>query len=374
MTTGMVNQTMMVSGITGNADTMQMGSDNGNFMTTLLSALGGQNAFGDSNLLQSLFSEIGEEGVDQNNNAGKKDTDLTAAMEMMSAMLFGTQNIAEVPPDDLNEMNAQLAAVLANNQNASNIAANEYDTSGQSDSSTQNIFETLLNATSQEKDTTMEVVYRLLQDSNSQETVPKNSAEIFEKAIAEVKGRLGIGEPLQHAEEKPNAEAMQSAVGNGSYLNPVFTKQVAEVQEPRQTTFSQIISQVKTGIVENLNVDKQRELIIKLRPEGLGEVTVKMIENAGKVSLSITTNSQYAQNAISSELNTLREALKPYNAEVSQTVAYDTGSFSQGFGGQASQQQQNRQRYFIDSEETVDDVASKQQYVQALGMALNQYI
>ena len=150
---------------------------------------------------------------------------------------------------------------------------------------------------------------------------------------------------------------------------------VAEVQEPRQTTFSQIISQVKTGIVENLNVDKQRELIIKLRPEGLGEVTVKMIENAGKVSLSITTNSQYAQNAISSELNTLREALKPYNAEVSQTVAYDTGSFSQGFGGQASQQQQqNRQRYFIDSEETVDDVASKQQYVQALGMALNQYI
>lgn len=103
-----------------------------------------------------------------------------------------------------------------------------------------------------------------------------------------------------------------------------------------------LLNQVTEGIAENLTSGKN-EFVVKLKPEGLGEITVKMAEIGSKISLTITTSSEQTSRMLSAELGALKEALRPYNAEVQEVVSSASQAsnylFSEGDQGSFARQQ-----------------------------------
>lgn len=135
-----------------------------------------------------------------------------------------------------------------------------------------------------------------------------------------------------------------------------------------------ILQQVETGIRQHLKAGES-EFTLKLRPEGLGEITVKLVEQQGRMSLSIITATQQAQTALSSQIGSLREALQPYDVQVTQVVSQQTLDFQQSMSQQhhSQQNQQQAQPHWHYQEES-ESPQLQQQYAAALSSALNTYI
>ncbi len=152
----------------------------------------------------------------------------------------------------------------------------------------------------------------------------------------------------QATEEEPiDIEALQSDVENGKYFasslqNVTTTQHTAEVEKAEQVDPQELLNQVQNGIIKQMDKGKD-EFIIKLRPEGLGEITVKMVQNGGKIAMSIITTTAHTERMLNNELNTLRAALRPFNAEVEQVTTAREASSYEGYQQQShnfAQQQQ----------------------------------
>ena len=90
----------------------------------------------------------------------------------------------------------------------------------------------------------------------------------------------------------------------------------------------------------------KREFTLKLKPESLGEITVKLIEKAGKMSLTISAASAQTARLINSDLSALREAVRPMQVEVHEAVTEAPQSEqSQLYFDMAGQQFGGRQAY-----------------------------
>jgi hypothetical protein len=80
-----------------------------------------------------------------------------------------------------------------------------------------------------------------------------------------------------------------------------------------------IPGQVFLGLSQNLKAGKG-EFVIKLVPEGLGEITVKLLEKEGRTTLRIVTASAETAKLINQDLAALQNALKPIRVEVREAV------------------------------------------------------
>lgn len=117
-----------------------------------------------------------------------------------------------------------------------------------------------------------------------------------------------------------------------------------------------VLDQVKTGISKNF-ADGKDEFVVKLRPEGLGEITVKLAQGSEKITMSIMTSNSQVAKLLSGEIGILKDALRPYNVEVREIVTQTANSnntqgtesnqqFAQ-FAGQHQQQNRgDRQAYY----------------------------
>ena len=125
-----------------------------------------------------------------------------------------------------------------------------------------------------------------------------------------------------------------------STFNFTEKKAMATTQEPR------LLDQLKTGFSENLESGKN-EFIMKLKPEALGEITVRLVHEEGKSTLHIMTASAKTSQLINEDLAALRESVRPMQIEVREAVA-STAQSEQGqmehfnmSGQQFADQQQN---------------------------------
>ncbi|MBP2642422.1 MAG: Flagellar hook-length control protein-like protein [Firmicutes bacterium] len=102
----------------------------------------------------------------------------------------------------------------------------------------------------------------------------------------------------------------------------------------------QIVEQAKV-----ISRPTNSEMIIKLKPEHLGELTLKIVVENGAVSASFLTNHAEVRNAIESSLPQLRQELANQGLKVDQVGVY--ASLNQSFGEPQQQQQhyqENRKR------------------------------
>ena len=139
----------------------------------------------------------------------------------------------------------------------------------------------------------------------------------------------------------------------------------------------EMLQQLEKGVDTVLSTGKQ-ELTMKLNPESLGEVTVRLAEQDGKMTLDITAANAKTAKLINEDIAALREAVRPMNVEVHEAVQHSesTGSgntqysqFSQQFSNQhfanhqAWQQQQHSHRaqnesYAEEAEQAAIEIAT----------------
>lgn len=108
-------------------------------------------------------------------------------------------------------------------------------------------------------------------------------------------------------------------------LIPTEVEEVVEVVEVNKLdVLNQISENMKT--VNQI----QDEYVIKLKPEGLGEIVVKLqSESNGKNVLSLIVNNENVKNILESDLNGLKAALSQTNVEVKEVVYDDNSQYFQ---------------------------------------------
>lgn len=119
--------------------------------------------------------------------------------------------------------------------------------------------------------------------------------------------------------ETVDVESLQADVNSRRFLSADAVSQKQQLPVPDA---QEIAKQLKTGILENLTRGRN-EFLVRLKPEGIGEILVRFSENKDKITLSIFTHDAQTARLISGEAAALQNALKPLNAEVQEitTVA-----------------------------------------------------
>lgn len=85
--------------------------------------------------------------------------------------------------------------------------------------------------------------------------------------------------------------------------------------------------QVKNGISNGFMSD-EKEFTVKLKPEGLGEVVVRMAESDNKLTVNIVTASNEVAKLLNNDLSTLRESMKAMQVDVRDVVVEHQTDFS----------------------------------------------
>ena len=182
-------------------------------------------------------------------------------------------------------------------------------------------------------------------------------------------------------EEDKNIDESQVKVFTVKDLMTVDNKNVdvkdVKNTESLKTDKFEIINQFKESFLENIS---QKRFTVRLKPEGLGEITVNMLNNEGKLSLSILASNQTVQRALEGNLANLQSSLKQYNAEITsineatgkQQSTLDLNYGRENSGQHQSGQNQNRHQQFkFDYNENVSDEAKEMMSLKEYLMATN---
>ena len=159
----------------------------------------------------------------------------------------------------------------------------------------------------------------------------------FDSAVRQLREELGGRlRGVQKEDGRPlDVEALQAAVDSRQYV-PETVSAHSETPEVRE-----IADQLKTGILQNLRQGKN-EFVVKLKPEGLGEITVKLTESKNEIALRIVTSSTAVGKMIADEVNALQNALRPLRAQVQEIVtvpaAQENAAGAMLTGGQGERQ------------------------------------
>lgn len=113
----------------------------------------------------------------------------------------------------------------------------------------------------------------------------------------------------------PDIEALQQAVDSRQFLAGT----AAAENTAAAPSVQQVADQLKAGILENLRQGKQ-EFVVRLKPNGLGEITVRFTEDKNSVSLRIVTSSTAVGRMLANEVAQLQNALRPLGAQVEEIV------------------------------------------------------
>jgi trimeric autotransporter adhesin len=93
-----------------------------------------------------------------------------------------------------------------------------------------------------------------------------------------------------------------------------------EIKTVEKTAEPKVSEQIASDISKNLDLGKS-EFTVKLKPESLGEITLKLSEVDGKTTLSITTASANTAKLINDDLTNLKAAVSQMNVQVNEAVA-----------------------------------------------------
>lgn len=159
-----------------------------------------------------------------------------------------------------------------------------------------------------------------------------------------------------------NLEALQQAVDGRQFLAGTSA---ADPAAPTPT-IEQVADQIKTGILQNLSEGRQ-EFVVRLKPDGMGEIEVRFTEDKNSVSLRIVTSSAAVGRMLADDVAQLQNALRPLNAQVQEIV-----TVPQANGAQAAQtqlmgeQQQGQYARHYQNEQAAAQQQSEEEFEQLI--------
>ena len=160
-------------------------------------------------------------------------------------------------------------------------------------------------------------------------------------------GEENQGNETQNTEFSEQSGEIAMADANVSFGMPeIELPKVETLSNPLFNEFN-VSEQITDGVKANLNLEKT-EFTVKLNPESLGEVTIKLVEEGGKMLLDITTASESTAKLLNSDLTALRDSLGNINLEIREVTvqAPETVDESIAQFNMTSQQFSDRRRAF----------------------------
>jgi len=161
-------------------------------------------------------------------------------------------------------------------------------------------------------------------------------------------GSIRAAKELMQRDKKENIkplldiESLQADVDSRRFV-PVEAESAKQPQPPVPNG-EELAAQVKTGILENVAKGKN-EFVVRIKPEGIGEIVVKLSEDKEKISLTILTTSTQTARLISSEVAALQNALRPLNAEVQEITTVAANEQAAQYSAQNQMTDQGRQSH-----------------------------
>lgn len=169
------------------------------------------------------------------------------------------------------------------------------------------------------------------------------TTEVDQSTIRAAKELLAKnGRDKNSGTEALDVESLQADVNARRFMPSVSTP--AQSPLPQIPTGEEMAQQVKSGILENA-AKGISEFVVRLKPEGIGEITVKLSENREKITLSILTSDPQTARLISGEVAALQNALKPLNAEVQEITTVAAGEQAAQYSAQGQMTDQGRQSH-----------------------------
>ena len=180
-------------------------------------------------------------------------------------------------------------------------------------------------------------------DENAGDESLLSQQQSYSRTIARAKELL-TKTASSDTEESQSADKLHSSLGASKTVTPFEL----QLQNAAKTESAPLTQQLTEGLKSNLSLGKS-EFTMSLKPESLGEITVKLTEEAGRSVLTITTASAATAKLLNSDLDALKAAMAPLNVRVNEAVTQTAApqqSGSQLFdmaGQQFAGQQQQRQ-------------------------------
>lgn len=341
---------------TGIAQQVQQQGGQTNFLSLILQLMGGTGEESPKDLLAMLLEEGKKDAEEEGVN-----TALQMMMEMLAANPAMGSNLYTIDPQMLEELysseNAPIMETLLEAGGTGNAVQGEEGLFAFLESQ-------LPDADGPAESKDIQAVFQPLQEmgqENPEEVIPmtveKHSSQTpdffnqgandFRSAVSQAKQELDLVPGKDSKSQNRfdvDVDQLQRDVDSGR-----FAANAASVEETPELPHIplNLMSQVKEGIIQEIGSGKD-EFIIKLKPEGLGEITVHLMQNDDKIALSISASNSHVARLLSSEIDQLRESLRPYNTVVQEVVeqqAYASNQdFAQNFSGQYQQQFAGQQR------------------------------
>lgn len=144
------------------------------------------------------------------------------------------------------------------------------------------------------------------------------------------------------AKEPLDVDRLQKQVDAGVHFqNTAFAPATTAAKEPAAEEMLPLANQLEEGIANGIRNGKE-EFTIQLRPEGLGELTVKLTRVGEAMTLNIVAKSTETHKLLADEMQALREVLRPLKVEVESVL---TESQSQLLSQQQQFEQQRQQSW-----------------------------
>ena len=180
-------------------------------------------------------------------------------------------------------------------------------------------------------------------DENAGDESLLSQQQSYSRTIARAKELL-TKTASSDTEEGQSADKLHSSLGASKTVTPFELR----LQNAAKTESTPLTQQLTEGFKSNLSLGKS-EFTMSLKPESLGEITVKLTEEAGRSVLTITTASAATAKLLNSDLDALKAAMAPLNVRVNEAVTQTAAPQQSGsqlfdmagqqFAGQQQQQQ-----------------------------------
>lgn len=140
---------------------------------------------------------------------------------------------------------------------------------------------------------------------------------------------------------------------------------IAKVFEPTESGVKQIVTQIVSEIFNNLPEEGgETVLTMTLNPETLGRISVKLVENAGKISVTITAESRETAAILASRAESVQESMRDSGTQLEKyQVVY--GAEQDGRAEQQNYDGSSKNPYVREEEEHDDE--NEGQFAEILG-------
>ena len=288
---------------------------------------------GDDDALTALLGQLTQQQNEQESskNGGMLAAQLLLALAAVNPQLTVDTNVAQQllqqggNPQVVSDVLAGLAAGTTNNTAA--VQTPDTQQTGQTASTDQT---TQLSAFYQ----VLSAAWQQTQTDTQTGGGAAGEGLFSQQALREA--RKLLEEQGKQTVERPDIEQLQAAADAKQFLPAASTTKTFAPSPQMQD----ITEQLRTGILNNVANGKS-EFVVKLQPEGLGEITVHLSDDKSKISLSIMVADPQTAKLISNEMATLQNALRPLQAEVHQIITGDGTNLA--FASQNALSQQNQQ-------------------------------